>query len=92
MAHDFELLWSTLALEDLARILARIANDNPAAAKKLAMSISHKTEQLKRFPNLGRAANFGVRELLVHRHYLISYRLKERRIEILQVWHTAQQR
>jgi plasmid stabilization system protein ParE len=50
------LLWSALALEDLVRILARIANDNPAAAKKLATSISHKTEQLKRFPNLGRAA------------------------------------
>jgi hypothetical protein len=42
MAHDLELLWSALALEDLARILARIANNNPVAAKKLATSISHK--------------------------------------------------
>jgi toxin ParE1/3/4 len=43
-------------------------------------------------PYLGRESAPGVRELVVHRHYLLTYRIKPGRIEILQVWHVAQQR
>jgi plasmid stabilization system protein ParE len=51
------------------------------------------TEQLVTYPYRGRASEReDVRELLVHRHYLVSYRVRRDRVEILQVWHTAQDR
>ena len=33
-----------------------------------------------------------VSEFVVARHYLVSYRVRQERVEILQVWHTAQNR
>jgi toxin ParE1/3/4 len=41
---------------------------------------------------MGRESLAGVRELVVHRNYLLSYRIRPGRIEILQVWHVAQRR
>ena len=33
-----------------------------------------------------------VLELLVHRNYLLTYRIRDGEIEILQVWHVARHR
>jgi plasmid stabilization system protein ParE len=62
------------------------------AATKLAQAIKSKTKALCDMPYLGKETRSGIRELLIHRHYLISYRVTQDHIEILQIWHTAQKR
>jgi toxin ParE1/3/4 len=92
MAHDLDLKWSRRALTDIARIIEDIAQDNPSAGSALAMSMRAQAEHLRQHPYLGRESVAGLRELVVHRNYLLTYRLKPGRVEILQVWHVAQQR
>lgn len=42
---------------------------------------------------MGRASERpDVRELVAHKNYLVSYRIRRDTIEILQVWHAAQKR
>lgn len=70
-----------------------IAQDNPKAATKLLKQIRQTVKLLQRNPFMGRRTEFeGVRELVVHANYLVSYRVSNELIEILQVWHAAQQR
>jgi toxin ParE1/3/4 len=92
MAPSLELKWSRRALSDLTRILDYIAQDKPGAAQQLAADIRTKAEHLCLHPYLGLESAFGARELVVHRHYLPTYRLKPGRVDILQVWHITQQR
>ena len=92
MALDLQTHWSRRALSDLSDIIDFISIDKPQAARKLAQAIRAKTEALGTNPKLGRETTPGVRELIVHRHYLITYRIKAGRIEILQIWHTARKR
>lgn len=87
-----ELKWTRRALADLARIAEHIAQDNPAAATTLMQAFRQTTGHLCQHPYLGRAAGPDCRELVLHRYYLLTYRIRPGRVEILQVWHTAQQR
>lgn len=93
MTFVTQLVWTRHALQQLEKIGAYIAKDNPLAATKLLVTIKNKAEILKRNPLLGRRTEFeGVRELVVHPNYLLSYRASSERIEIVQVWRVAQQR
>lgn len=92
MAHKRQLRWTSRALSRLQDILEHIAADKPMAANKLAKAIRSRTEALCDTPYLGKEVVPGVRELVIHRHYLITYRVTPDHIEILQVWQTAQQR
>lgn len=92
MAHDRTLRWSSHAFSRLQAILEHIALDKPAAAQRLARAIKSKTEVLCVTPYLGQEISAGIRKLVVHRHYLITYRVTPAHIEILQIWHTAQNR
>ena len=48
---------------------------------------------LKRHPFMGRRTEFtDVRELVVHPNYLLSYRVSSDVVEVLQLWHAAQNR
>lgn len=88
-----EVKWLRRALKDLETIAAYIERDNPEPARTLVQSIRERTERLAAFPFLGRASEKAdIREFFVHEHYLVSYRIRPGRIEILQVWHTAQDR
>ena len=85
--------WTDLATRTLLRIGDYIAQDNPKAATKLLKQIRVSVKLLIRNPFLGRRTEFeGIRELVVHANYLVSYRVSNDTIEILQVWHAAQQR
>ena len=88
-----EVRWLRRALEVLDTIASYIARDNPAAARALVQRIRDTTERLASFPYVGRASEKAdTREFFIHEHYLVSYRIRPERIEILQVWHTAQER
>ena len=88
-----ELRWLRRALRDLDSISAFIARDDPKAARELLLALREKVQRLSAYPYSGRASEQAdVRELVVHEHYLVSYRIRMDRIEILQVWHARQDR
>ncbi len=87
------IFWTELATIRLSKIGDFVAQDNPRAATKLLKTIRKSVKLLERNPFMGRRTEFeAVRELVVHANYLVSYRVSSDLIEILQVWHSAQQR
>lgn len=89
MAHESGLEWTPLALNSLERVLARIAQDNPAAAQRFARTVKQKAEQLRQYPALGKAAHNKRRILLVHPNYQLTYRVTGQAVEILNIRHVA---
>ncbi len=82
--------WSRRALADLDRIAARIALDKPMAATEFVSALSEKVERLRQFPLMGRTGAYqDTRELVVHRNYLVTYRVRGDEVQVLQVWHVA---
>lgn len=88
-----EVRWLKRALDSLDSTARYIEHDNPDAARDLLHTIRLKTEQLATYPFMGRASEKpDIREFFVHAHYLVSYRIRPGRIEILQVCRKAQDR
>ena len=70
-----------------------ISKDNPRAATSLLKQIRKSVKLLQTHPFMGRRTEFeGVRELVVHPNYIVSYRASADTVQILQVWHVAQNR
>jgi toxin ParE1/3/4 len=93
MAPALRLRWSRRALADLDRIARRIAADKPLAAVEFAAAVRTSVERLGAFPLLGRAGALpDTRELVVHRNYLVTYRVQGDEVQVLQVWHVARNR
>jgi len=85
------LEWKKQANDDLIKIVVHIAQDNPAAADQLADLILGKAEQLREHPELYRTGRQrGTREMVVHPHYVVIYRVQKEAVEILRVKHSAQ--
>jgi toxin ParE1/3/4 len=87
------VIWSPRAIGHLADLRAYIAHDNPAAAGRIATSLLAAVERLAELPNLGRPGRvLGTRELVVPgTPYVIPYRLRGDRLEIVAVFHGRQQ-
>ena len=88
------LRWSRRALADLQRLAERIAADGkPMAAQAFVDAIADKVDRLRQFPLLGRQGRLeDTRELVVHKNYLVTYRLRADEVQLLQVWHVARER
>lgn len=86
------VVWSPRAVGHLADLRAYIAQDNPAAAGRVAETILVAVERLVEFPNLGRPGRVtGTRELVIPgTAYVIPYRLRGDRLEIVAVFHGRQ--
>ena len=85
--------WTRHALRSLDAIGDYIAKDNPKRAVTFIHELFHQVDRLAQFPQMGRPSERrDVRELIVHRIYLVSYRLRPDNIDILDIWHSAQQR
>ena len=85
-----KLRWTRRALADLNRIATRIAVDKPTAASEFAGAVSSKVDRLREFPLLGRIGVYqDTRELVVHKNYLVTYRVRADEVQVLQVWHLA---
>jgi toxin ParE1/3/4 len=86
-------VWTVMANRMLDGVGEYIAQDNPKAATKLLRQIRKSVNLLQTHPFMGRRTEFdGVRELVVHPNYLVSYRVSADTVQVLQVWHVAQQR
>ncbi|MHC8944363.1 type II toxin-antitoxin system RelE/ParE family toxin [Advenella incenata] len=94
---SYRIVWRPLAAADLDNIVQYIALDNPIRAEAFGQELRTKTLQLSRHPKLGRAGRPGlpdyVRELVVHRNYIVFYRVIDgtHTVEVLRVKHAAQQ-
>lgn len=85
-----ELRWTRKALENLDQIAAYTGQDNPARASSFVGEIKEKTELLLAFPALGRPGRVpGTRELVVHKNYVVPYRVKGETVQIVRVQHVA---
>ncbi len=85
-------LWSPEAIDDLAALRAYIEQDDPAAARRLALHIIHNVEALlPKNPELGRPGRVpGTRELVIPRTpFIVPYRVHSGTIQILRVFHGA---
>jgi len=93
MTAAWRLRWSRRALGDLDRIARHIAADKPMAAVEFVAALRTSVERLAAFPLLGRVGALDdTRELVVHRNYLVTYRLRGDEAQVLQVWHVARVR
>ena len=86
-----EVVWLRKALLNLDEEATYIAQDSAQAAQQLVTRIVHAVDLLRHQPGLGRPGRVpGTRELAVaDTRYLIPYRVRDRRIEILRVFHTS---
>lgn len=82
--------WTKGALSNLALIAAHIERDNPLRARSFVQEIRAKTKALEHFPSVGHAGRVsGTRELVVHKNYIIAYRVRAEHVEIIRVQHVA---
>jgi addiction module RelE/StbE family toxin len=84
--------WSNAAGEDLRGIKTFIAKENPVAAARVIRTIRQSALLLMDNPLIGRPGEItGTRDLVIdHFPYLVTYRILERRVCILAVFHTSQ--
>jgi toxin ParE1/3/4 len=87
-----QIVWTDQALADLSEIEQYIEQDKPAAAQRVAAHLLSSVEHLAEFPQLGRPGRRpGTRNLIIP-PYVISYRVRAQRLEILSVWHGRRRR
>ena len=86
--------WTHVAADDLQHIFDYLTQHEPHLAQSTVTSIRDAVLSLKTFPNRGRrGAVEGTRELLHERlPYIVAYRVREDTIEVLHIWHPAQDR
>ena len=81
------------ALSDLSQVRAYIADDNPIAASRMAVELVAACDRLEFFPERGRPGlRNRTRELATVWPYVIVYRVSDPDVEILAIWHGAQDR
>lgn len=87
------LVWLASAAKDITEIITFIAQDNPAAARKLKARLQAAVQPLVEHPYLYPISDRipGIREIVVHPNYLVLYRVAAERIEVVAVVHARQQ-
>lgn len=93
MSTTFAIQFTRSALNDIRRIESHIGEENPAAASRVAIQIVATCDRLEYLPERGRPGLVsGTRELVSCWPYVIVYRISGSSVEILRVWHSAQDR
>jgi toxin ParE1/3/4 len=78
--------WSETAANDLEDIYDFIARDNPQAAAATVDRLIDVVERLENFPQMGRSAEFGTREIVIP-PFVVVYRIIGEVINIEAVFH-----
>lgn len=89
-----KLIFRTAALADLQNIHNYIAQDNSEVARSVIRRIRSAVDRLRRFPHSGRTGTFDrTFELVVTGlPYIVVYEVTDTKVEIIAVFHTAQDR
>ncbi len=86
-----KLVWFKRAVWDLRLVQSYIAQEDPQAAWKTVNKIKDKVSLLMEQPGIGRLGRVpNTRELIIdHTPYILPYRVRDNKIEILRVFHTS---
>jgi toxin ParE1/3/4 len=81
------------ALEDLSSIRAYLTESSPKAADRIGRRLVEAADSLGLYPNRGNLGLVaGTREIATVWPYLIVYRVTPTEVQVLRVWHGAQDR
>lgn len=81
------------AVQDLAAIREFIGQSNPYAATRVSVQLMALCDRLEYLPERGRPGRQpGTRELTALWPYVIVYEVRAGVVEILHIWHGAQDR
>lgn len=84
--------WTLPAIEQLKQQVRFIQQDNQQQALRIARYVKARIKDLTLFPQMGKpGAEEGTRELIIP-PYIVVYRTKDKVIEILHVFHGAEDR
>jgi toxin ParE1/3/4 len=88
-----KVVWSRRAIRHLVALREFIARDSEQNASLVAERILHSIELLQTQPDMGRPGRvLGTRELVVpNTPYVIPYRVKRERLELIAVFHGRQE-
>lgn len=87
-----ELKWTRGALQNLDDISSYIAKDHPVRAQSFVRELKQKIENLRAF-QIGQAGRiFGTKEFVLHKNYIVIYRVKNDQVHVLRIQHCAQNR
>jgi len=83
------VVWRKRARTDLLDIVEYIGARNPVAASRLAHELESSTWILSAYPNLyGLSRRIpGCREIVVHKNYIVIYRVEADRVRIMRIVH-----
>lgn len=86
-----KIIWSVRAQANLHKIVEYISRDDPVAGQRLVDGIVDATKTiLAEHPKAGRAGRVeNTREWVVHKHYIVVYRIKRETLVIAAVRHTS---
>jgi toxin ParE1/3/4 len=85
-----KIRWLAIASSDLEHLYQYIAQDNPDAADNEVEKVLEAAGSLTKMSGLGRPGRVPDTRELVVSQYIIAYRAREGRVEILRVLHQAQ--
>ncbi len=87
-----QIRWTKGASDNLDEVEAYIGQDNPRAAIETVLKVINSANQLAKYPAIGRPGRIeGTRELVIlDTPFIVPYRIKNKTIEILRVFHHAQ--
>jgi toxin ParE1/3/4 len=86
-----KLVWTRRSLRELDEIFAYVARDSRSAASALVEVIEARAATLAHHPDIGHPGReHGTRELVLSgTPYILPYRVRDGRIEILAVFHSS---
>lgn len=88
-----KVVWRRRARLEIEAIVAHISRDSPSGAARVRDQILVMVDLLEMWPDLGRAAKAGLRELVVARApYVVLYRRSETKVTIVRVVHAMRRR
>ena len=86
--------WTLAAASDLEHVKDYLTEHNPQFAESTVLELYETIRSLKASPHRGRVGREeGTRELVFTRlPYIVAYRVKEQTVEVLHIFHSAQNR
>lgn len=84
------VVWLDEAFDQLDLIVAYIAQFDPDAAERIGGRLIALGESLADFPNRGRPASDGTREMVIVRPYILRYEVIADTVTIIGIRHSAQ--
>ena len=88
-----QIRWAPTALNDFKTISYRVERQrNLATANRVCRQIYNAIQTLRLHPHIGRpGTEEGTRELVITKSpYIVVYRLQSEAVQILRIWHGAQ--